>query len=119
MARRVANSLERAADRRARFRRGFAFGFFAISYTFGFLGWLLALITGHVSLLDGGPLAIIAIPLGVAVACYAAAIIIGEMNKQEQLERLWLGLTSLLMVGMSLPLILAGAILYLLVLIPG
>ena len=92
MARRLRNSLENAKDRRARFRRGFSFGFFAISYAYAALGWLVSVISQQIAVTDVGPLSVIVITLGLAVATYAAAIVFTELGASFRVESLWLGL---------------------------
>lgn len=113
MARRLRNSLENAQDRRAHFRRGFAFGFFAISYAFAGLGWLVAVISRQISVTDVGPLSVVIVSLGLAVATYAAVIVMTELGVRQSIERLWLHFMSALYTIMAFALIFAGTILFL------
>ena len=113
MARRLRNSLENAKDRRARFRRGFSFGFFTISYIFAVLGWLASVITQQIAVTDVGPLSVIVITLGLAVASYAAAIVLTELGASFRVESLWLSFMSTLYSLMAFALIFAGTILFL------
>ena len=113
MGRRLRNSLENAKDRRARFRRGFSFGFFAISYAYAALGWLVSVISQQIAVTDAGPLSVIVITLGLAVATYAAAIVFTELGATFRVESLWLGFMSALYSLMAFALIFAGTILFL------
>ena len=110
MARRLRNSLENAKDRRARFRRGFAFGFFAISYAYASLGWLVSVISQQITMTDIGPLGVIVITLdcgGDLRGCHRVYRTWGEFSGRKPVVRFMSALYSLMLAHF------AGTILFL------